>query len=310
MPTASGLPMPMNPMEAFSKGFGMTDNLMQSLLNRAQLAETAKYHKGQLGIQQQAQNRLQQQWDQEQQDRAMIQQLMSGHPMQQMQMPTQEYGQGMGMFTPEGMQQAQQEAQQQQPQGDGLEALRQSPFGRMLAKKNYGFDPAAPMPETPQEKQERAMQLFKQKEEYKSQSKGGNIPTPEVVTMHQKMMSGLDSVLPQLDQLIAGKVPGATTFSPSSNAAYKAKTGGLIDTLMAAQGLPKVKESIHIVADQIRRQPFESIAAYKKRLESLKSDLLEQRKRSQDVLKLRQIGSESLDAMSDAELQAIAGGGE
>jgi len=131
----------MNPMEAFSKGFGVTDNLMQSLLNRAQLAETAKYHKGQLGIQQQAQDRAQQEWEMKKSQYDMLQRMMNGEPAQPMQpMPTQEYGQGIGIFTPEGMADRQQQVAAGQPQGD-MNAFLQTPIGRGLYHQVYGIDP-------------------------------------------------------------------------------------------------------------------------------------------------------------------------
>ena len=58
MPTASNMPMPMNALDAFSKGFGLTDNLMKNLLAKKQLAQQMQIHKDALGIQQQQQARL------------------------------------------------------------------------------------------------------------------------------------------------------------------------------------------------------------------------------------------------------------
>jgi hypothetical protein len=69
---------------------------------------------------------------------------------QSQQMPTQEEGQGMGMFSPEGLEQAQQLAQQQpqavpEPKQNGIdmETIKNSPILRSYFKKHFGIDPAA-----------------------------------------------------------------------------------------------------------------------------------------------------------------------
>lgn len=69
--------------------------------------------------------------------------------MQQQPMPTQEEGEGMGMFSPEGLQEAQQQAPEQPTQpsmpgqgGIDMEAIKNSPILRGYFKKHFGIDPA------------------------------------------------------------------------------------------------------------------------------------------------------------------------
>lgn len=69
--------------------------------------------------------------------------------MQQQPMPTQEEGEGMGMFSPEGLQEAQQQAPEQSTQpnmlgqvGIDMEAIKNSPILRGYFKKHFGIDPA------------------------------------------------------------------------------------------------------------------------------------------------------------------------
>tara|TARA_R110002126_G_scaffold289448_1_gene444385 strand:- start:1235 stop:2512 length:1278 start_codon:yes stop_codon:yes gene_type:complete len=152
---ALNIPMPGQPGTSFLEGIGagsdMFAKLMQPEMQRRQMAQQQQQHMDSLGIQQQQQARLQQQFAQEQQDRAMLDQMMNGggQPMGQPsehQMPTQEYGQGMGMFTPEGMQEAQQQSQQQpqgeqQPGGMNMEAIKNNPMLRGLFKQRFGIDP-------------------------------------------------------------------------------------------------------------------------------------------------------------------------
>jgi hypothetical protein len=239
-----------------------------------------------------------------------------GGQMPQAPMPTQEMGEGMGMFTPEGLGQMQQEAPQTAPDngmGFNFDALKQNPMLRGFFKKKFGFDPLAQAAQTPEEKQAAALDLFKQKEAIKAQSKGGSAPTNAVLTQTQQAIQGIDTVLPMLDELITSKnVPGIFDFSPGKKAAYNAKTSSMIDTLVAAQSLPKVQASIDLVEEQIRRKSGETVKDYQTRLKDLKNDLMKRRQRAQGVLQTRQINTnapEDYSHMSDEELQKIAGGG-
>lgn len=78
--------------------------------------------------------------------------------------PNQEMGEGMGMFSPQGMQEAQQAPQQStQVQGGTFDALKQNPMLRGFFKHKFGFDPLAAVPQSPQEKLQDKMKL----EDYK-----------------------------------------------------------------------------------------------------------------------------------------------
>lgn len=239
--------------------------------------------------------------------------------------PTQEMGQGMGMFSPEGMQEAQQAPpvnaiaeQPTAPAGSGgglnLDLLKSHPMLRGFAKKHLGFDPLAAVPQTPEEKQAAAIDLFKQKEQIKQATKSGNTATNKVLTQNQQAVQAIDTVLPMVDEFINNpdKVYGPTDFSPSKKAAYNAKTGGMIDLLVAAQSLPQVKESVKLVEDQIRRLTGEGTDAYIKRLKDFKKDLTARRSKAVSVVNSKKVDttpSEDFSNMSDEELHAIAGGG-
>lgn len=53
-----GIPLPGSGMDAFIKGFGFDDNLMQQLLQRKQLAQQMKVHQDSLAMQRAQQGRL------------------------------------------------------------------------------------------------------------------------------------------------------------------------------------------------------------------------------------------------------------
>lgn len=190
--------------------------------------------------------------------------------------------------------------------------LMQMIVGGVLKKKT-GVNPFAPVPQTPDEKQAAAIDLFKQKEEIKSENKGGDNPTNTVLTQNQQAIQGIDSSLPIIDELINDKnLPGITSFSPGNKAKYIAKTGGVIDTLVAAQNLPKVQASIDLVEQQIRRHTGETVKDYQDRLKDFKKDLIKRRERAQSVLKNRKVNTElpiDFSKISDDELRKIAGGG-
>jgi hypothetical protein len=70
-----------------------------------------------------------------------------GQEMPQTEMPTEEMGQGMGMFSPEGLQSAQQSSPGEPvnaPQGGiDMEAIKKNPLLRGYFKKHFGIDPAS-----------------------------------------------------------------------------------------------------------------------------------------------------------------------
>jgi hypothetical protein len=235
------------------------------------------------------------------------------------QQPTQEMGEGMGMFSPEGLQEAQQQPQQppMQPQSQGeinLNMFRQNPMLRGFFKKKFGYDPLEQAPQTSQEKQADALNLFKQKESIKAQNKSGNIATNKVLTQNQQSLQAIDTVLPMVDEFInnPNSIYGVSDFSRSKKAAYNAKTGGMIDMLVAAQSLPQVQASIDLVEQQIRRATGETTSSYIKRLKDFRKDLMQRRIKSSQVINSKKINTENLNdlsKMSEEELQRIAGGG-
>jgi|GEM_PF-2402603 len=111
---AMNIPMPGQPGTSFLEGMGagsdMFSKLMQPITQRENMARQWAEHKDNLGIQQQAQARAQQEFNQSQSDRAMLEQIMYGNPNQQ--------------------------------GGINMAAIQNSPMLRGLFKRRYGVDPA------------------------------------------------------------------------------------------------------------------------------------------------------------------------
>lgn len=121
-------------------------------------------------------------------------------------MPTQEMGEGMGMFSPEGMQEAQQpqQAPQAAPQGApgmNFDALRQNPMLRGFFKHKFGFDPLAPAPETPDQKRAADLQSKMDLENLKTDNKAKAIEQKELVAV-KKDLPTLEKSLKGVDELM------------------------------------------------------------------------------------------------------------
>ena len=211
---------------------------------------------------------------------------------QQPPMPQQEMGEGMGMFSPQGLQ----EAQQAPPvtaiaappianagsggMGGGLdlELLKAHPMLRGFAKKHLGIDPLAAVPQTPEEKQAAALDLFKQKEQIKTANKtgGGETLTAPIKTKYQNVIGGVTSARPILKKLIEetkkGKIPGqmfGQLFKRDAQANYKGEVSTLLDGIRNAYTIPNTDSGTTKAEDKVLRKNGESDANYAKRLQSI-----------------------------------------
>lgn len=292
-------------LKGIDTGSAMFQRMMQPVLERERLAQQMKVHQDNLGIHQQQQARLQQQWEQQQKENAYLQNLLNGG--QAASAPTQKFGEGMGIFSPEGLQ----ERQQAQSLGPDYGALKDNLRARGLFKKKYGFDPAA---ETPEDKMKREIETARQKEMVKQQVGGGaGALTPASKTKHQNVIGGVDAALPILNELIKDEtvIPtGAEWWNPATYASYHGQVNSIIEPLIGAMGLNVTDSTKAMMEQQVSRRSRESVKAYKKRLEEFKKDLLRRRKYSHNTLSSGRVNEGSVESMSDEELQRIAEGGQ
>jgi len=199
----SGIPTPMNGMDAFIKGFGFDDNLIKQIQARKELEEKKQQFSQELALKKQAASRA----GQFDPMKRMIleQQLLklkhSNDPMYEFQQfqnlmkafsgeqspqentsqeqspPMKSFGEGQGMFNPESMQGASPQSPSipQQPQskngGMNLDALKSNPMLRGFFKHKYGFDPLASSPETPEQKRNADLQSKIELENIKAENK-------------------------------------------------------------------------------------------------------------------------------------------
>lgn len=131
-------------------------------------------------------------------------------------MPNQEMGEGLGLFTPEGLQNAQQQiTNKPQKSTNQYEALQQkfmeNPKMRGQFKKDYGFDPLAAIPENPAEKRKKDIESHGIQEEQ---------------SLDIKRKSALEQEIPEAEELI-DKIKDVKETIKNNKHLFGPGTGGL-----------------------------------------------------------------------------------
>ena len=111
-------------------------------------------------------------------------------------------------------------------------------------------------------------------------------PSKASITANQKIIQSIDNAIPVIDDLLSGDAPGQLIgkyLHPDAQAAYEAKTATLTDSLVGALKLPQTNESINLVKKTTSAGILESDQSYRKRLNALKKDLMERRKKAAEV---------------------------
>ncbi len=205
----------------------------------------------------------------------------------------------------------------QQPQGFNFDALKQNPILRGYFKHKFGFDPLEQAPESPAEKRQAELDLFKAKEAFKNSNKGEN--TKAVMTKAQNTINGVDNALPVIDELIAlnkkGDVPGQLFMSwlkRDRQSDYESKISESAETLANALGYPNTEGGFHQAEKVIARRMGESDSSYQNRLVNLKTRLLSRQKNARNIVKMGTLSSNAANAetanASEDDLQAIVDG--
>ena len=315
---ALGIPLPGSFADALDKGFNtgssMFARIMHPILQREQLAQQMKIHKDALALQQAAAGRAAQLFPYQLQtlkdkhaaaefEHNMMNQLMGNAPMDEgqnqsmpgaSQMPNEEMGQGMGMFTPEGLAQLQQmmqqapETQEQSaaPQNSKFNALMQNPMMRGWFKHKFGYDPLAPVAPTAEEKQASQFNLFKKKEEYKQEQEQ---KTPAAVkTLHENIIQLSPKAVKAIQHLIDIPSPfepwGAGAFYSGQKASHHKGVLAAAENYAKAKGWPNTKGSIATAAEILERGNFETDFDYRNRLKGYQDELNEGVKESNKFL--------------------------
>lgn len=206
-------------------------------------------------------------------------------PGEQMPMPTQEAGQGLGMFNQEGLGEAQQQAQAQQsasnmPGGltnEHLELMRKFPPLRGFYKQTYGIDPLAPIAQTPEEKQAAQLQLFKEKEKFKAEQEQ-KLPAA-IKTLHENIIHLSPKAVKAIQHIIDIPSPfepwGLGAVQSGQKAAHNKAVTAAAENYSKAKGWPNTKGSLEKAESILQRGNYETDSDYRKRLREYQDELKE-----------------------------------
>ena len=240
-------------------------------------------------------------------------------------MPNQEMGEGMGMFTPEGLTQAQ-EAPPVQPAeqagGFDINMLKNNPLLRGYFKSKFGFDPFA---ETPEQKRLAEQQSKIDLENIKTQNKAQALKDKELLAVN-KDLPQLQKSLKGVDELIQIAKSNPDMFGHGFMPDRYAKTtkikdfgkwqnlisdaiAGLEQKLSARGNIVALK-----MAAQLKPSHAEQQAVALGKLESMRSQLVDSINHSRELLGQESLPNQTsnldLSQMTDAELEKIAAGGQ
>jgi len=151
----------------------------------------------------------------------------------------------------------------------------------------------------------------------------GDEATKAIVTAQQKVIIGVDTAMPSIDELIKlaeeNKVPyqglGINHLSPNEQANYNAISDQVVEPLLGSFALSSTDHNAKVVSSQIKRQPYETKDAYISRLKKLKADLKARRKYASEITGFKDkldaekvSGERDIKDYTDAELEEIVYG--
>lgn len=264
--------------QGIDSGFSGVNQLLQPYFNRkmqqAQQQRMAEQFQKEQAMRQEQQQRLAQQF---QQDFALRQQ---GEQRKGSLMPLQEQllQQKINAQRPEYMAQ---QAKEFMNSFGGPEAMN-NPIMRGLLKHKFGIDLDR---ESPEQKDKRALDLYKQKEEIKLGTNKGETLTGPIRTKYQSVIAGSTSARPIIKKLIEdakkGNIPGqifGKVLKADSQASYKGEISTLLDGIRNAYTIPNTDSGTEKAEDKVLRKPGESDENYIKRLKEIDAQIVSREK--------------------------------
>lgn len=161
---------------------------------------------------------------------------------------------------------------------------RKYPKFRALYIKKYKVDPLASLPQTPEEKQQMALETNKLKLDQKAEA-DKNKSTNAVKTQNQNIVNIVPRANRMIDKLI--EAPSPTEFPlyrKGARAAHHALVKEAAENYAKAKGWPNTGESIKTASEILGRGQLETDSDYRKRLNDLKDELNLTMKEAQETL--------------------------
>jgi hypothetical protein len=285
----AGIPLPGLPGDSFLKGVdtgsSMFSRMIQPVIQREQLAQQWQQHLQQKALQEQ-QLELQRQQEQR---------LASMTPYQiaQMEAAASANYANANLHNYQSNPEAQVDfikmlsqiggspnIQGMQSEQDG-ESNIPNPFVRGALKKFLGVDPF---------EDEADFQSFVKKENFKN-NVSQEIPTNSTITANQSVVTAANTVLPVLEKLAAGEIPGKVggLFSADKRANFGALSSLATDELMTIFNLPSTAASVEMVHELVTPRFNESTESVRKRIKDLIKRVEHKRDQSHNLIKNRKV---------------------
>ncbi len=156
-----------------------------------------------------------------------------------------------------------------------LNKLMQNPMMRGWFKHKFGYDPLAPVAQTPEQKKADQLDLFKEKEEYKAQQEA-KLPAA-IKTLHENIIHLSPKAIDAIQHIIDIPSPfepwGFGAIKSGQKAAHKKLVTAAAENYAKAKGWPNTRGSIDKAESILERGNFETDFDYHKRLYELQNEL-------------------------------------
>lgn len=153
-----------------------------------------------------------------------------------------------------------------------------------LPVQKFGASKTAPL--TQEEKNQAALNLFKEKEEYKSQQEQ-KMPAA-IKTLHENIIHLSPKAIQAIDHIInipsPTEIPGLGVVKSGQKAAHNKAVTAAAENYAKAKGWPNTKGSIEKAESILQRGNFETDFDYRKRLREYQQELKQGIKSSNDFL--------------------------
>lgn len=182
---------------------------------------------------------------------------------------------------------------QRAPQQGGMGNIADNPILAGLIKKRLGIDV---YDESPDKKDQRALENFIKKKQYEQdQKKNEDLTelTPASRTKYQENVREINSVLPVMRELVEKGGEKFTGFSSANDLSYLRKVKRIADVYMKAKGWPNTDKARNDAIELFKRGFNESPEQYKAQMEELEKELLGERDLSIKALSSGKVSMEN-----------------
>ena len=159
--------------------------------------------------------------------------------------------------------------------GLNLDLMRKNPAFHAMAKSVLKYDPLAQVPQTPEEKEAMAIDLYKKKEAIKA-ANGGTLPAA-IKTLHENIIQLSPKAHKAIQHLIDIPSPfepwGFGAIQSGQKAEHNKAVKAAAENYAKAKGWPNTKGSIQEVKDILERGKYETDSDYHKRLKGYQDEL-------------------------------------